>query len=207
MHSQAIVSIVDDDPAYLDSLALLVNSMGLPTLHYSSGDDFLAQFNPETPGCVILDLRLPGASGEVILERLASAPVPPQVIILSGYADVPVVVLAMRRGVVAFLQKHVVSESELWEAVQLAIARDAEQRAAESHKRQARDAFGRLTEPEKQVIDLVLLGKDHSTIAEALRVSRRTVENRRGKAMEKLGVDTMYRLVKLAIDGDSFPSE
>src|SRR5688572_23378904 len=125
MTSDPTVFIVDDNPVFLESLSVLITSLGLKTRCFNSANQFLEAFDPRIPGCLILDVRMPGMSGLDLQEKLRNEPLCPPVIILTGHAEVPTAIRAMRQGAVEFLQKTF-SEAELWDALQRAIANDAE---------------------------------------------------------------------------------
>jgi len=206
MDAEPIVYVVDDDPAFLESLTLLVLSMGLTTKAFSSGLDYLNQFDPRAPGILILDVRMPNISGLAMQERLSKEPLCPPIIILTGYADVPTAIRAFRQGAVEFLQKTL-AESELREAIQKALARDAENRREHNRRAEINELLAQLTPPERQVLDLVLKGCPNKAIAAKLGVSSRAIEDRRARLMQKLGVDSLPQLVRLATDAGLRPPE
>lgn len=199
MSVEPTVFIVDDDAAFAESLSALVSSMQLKTKVFPSPEDYLAQFDPEAPGCLILDVRMPKISGLAVQEKLAQLPLCPAIIIMTGYAEVPTALRAMRQGAVDFLQKTF-SEAELCDAIQRAIAKDAVTRAAFHRGADVAAKFAQLSPAEKQVLEQVLLGVPNKRIATLLGVSRRTVEDRRARLMQKLNVDSLADLVKLAIE-------
>jgi two-component system, LuxR family, response regulator FixJ len=125
------VFIVDDNPAFLDSLSILISSLGMKTKCFGSAEQFLEGFDPKAPGCLILDVRMPGLNGLELQEVLNEQPVHPPVIMLTGYAEAPIASRAIRQGAVEFLQKTV-SEDELCDAIQRAISKDAVNRRAAS---------------------------------------------------------------------------
>lgn len=193
------VFIVDDDSAFLDSLSVLVSSMGLPTRTYGNPNEFLSSFDPTLPGCVILDVRMPTMSGLAVQEKLSQLPLYPSIIIMTGHADVTTALRAMRQGAIEFLQKTC-SETELCEAIQRAIANDAKHRAQHARKTELKALFEQLSNPEMDVLKLVLRGTANKSIATALGVSRRAVEDRRSRMMQKIGVESVPELVRLAIE-------
>jgi len=199
MSASPTIFIVDDDPDFLESLSALVQSMGLPTKLFPSPDDYLKQFDPDAPGCLILDVRMPHISGLALQEKLASLPLCPPVIIMTGHAEVPTALRAMRQGAVDFLQKTF-SETELYEAIQRALKHDEENRVRYARKQELATKFGQLSPAERQVLDQVLRGEANKRIASSLGVSRRTVEDRRARLMQKLAVETLADLVRLAIE-------
>jgi two-component system response regulator FixJ len=174
--------------------------MGFKPLPFGDGAEFMRSFDGNVPCCVIVDLKLPDVDGLAMIDGLRQFRIPPPVIVLTGRGDVRSAVQAHRRGVVAYLEKHTLSETSLWEAIQDAFARDAEQRAAHARQDGLKSRLQSLTAGELQVFELLAKGHDHTTISEELGVSRRTVENRRSKLMKKLKVDNFADLIALAIE-------
>lgn len=199
MSAEPTVFIVDDDAGFSESLSVLIGSMGLKTQVFSSPDDYLKQFDPSVPGCLILDVRMPKVSGLAVQEQLSKLPFCPSIIIMTGHAEVPTALRAMRQGAIDFLQKTF-SEDELYEALQRAIAQDAVNRAVYERRQAVASRFAQLTDAEKEVLDRVLEGDANKTIASNLGISRRTVEDRRARLMQKLQVDSVADLVRLAIE-------
>lgn len=199
MPAEATVFIVDDDPAFRESLAVLMLSMGLRSKTFSGGEEFFKSFDETQPGCIILDVRMPQQSGLAIQEKLTKFPLCPPIIVLTGYAEVPVALRALKLGAVEFLQKTF-SEGELREAVQRAVALDGERRNAHSRLAELRQRLDKLSSVERQVLNLVLEGDPNKRIASKLGVSQRAVEDRRARLMKKLEVDTLPDLVRFAID-------
>ena len=197
--AEPTVTIVDDDEAFGESLAALVTSLGVKSHVFNSADAFLKAFDPLEHGCVIIDVRMPQMSGLALQERLAKEPIPPSIVFLTAYAEVPAALRAMRLGAVDFLLKTA-SEAEIIEAIQRAIAADSANRAAVARRQQLAASFALLSAPETQVLKLVLDGTANKAIASTLGVSCRTVEDRRARIMQKLRVETLAELVRLAIE-------
>lgn len=199
MPAETTVYIVDDDPAFAESLATLINSMGARTKTFTSADDYLQQFDPQAPGCLILDVRMQRTSGLALQEQLAKLPLSPPIIIMTGHAEVPIALRAMRMGAVDFLQKTF-AENELYEAVQRALIQDARAREAYHRKEAVERRFAQLTAPERSVLSQVLQGEANKSIAAHLGVSRRTVEDRRARIMQKLEVESLADLVRVSLE-------
>ena len=199
MSEEPVVFIVDDDAAFSESLCALVSSMGLKTQSFPSPDEYLEQFNPQSPGVLLLDVRMPKMSGLALQEQLAAMPISPAIIILTGHAEVSTVLRAMRHGAVDFLEKTI-SETELYDAIQRGIAQDAENRSEYDKQRELTARFAQLNAPEKKVLNHVLHGVSNKRIASHLGISRRTVEDRRARLMQKLRTDTLADLVRLAVE-------
>ena len=199
MSVEPLVFIVDDDPAFAESLSTLITSMGARTKTFTSADAYLEQFDPQIPGCLILDVRMQRTSGLDLQEQLSKLPLSPAVIIMTGHAEVPTALRAMRMGAVDFLQKTF-TETELFEAVQRALVQDARARNEYYRKEAIERRFAQLTSPERSVLSQVLQGEANKSIAASLGVSRRTVEDRRARIMQKLEVESLADLVRVAME-------
>jgi FixJ family two-component response regulator len=199
MTREPIVFIVDDDAAFLESLSVLVSSLGFRTRTYSSADDYLAAFNPDEPGCLLLDVRMPKMSGLALQQHLATLPICPAIVVMTAHADVPTALRAMRQGAIDLLQKAF-SESDLYDALTKAIAHDADHRAAYKRQQEVARLFSQLSKGELDVLQEVVNGAANKRIASILGISTRTVEDRRARVMEKLGVDSIAELVRLALE-------
>lgn len=206
MTVEPTVFIVDDDPAYLDSISVLIQSMGMRTKTFPSAEAFLREFNPQLPGCLILDVRMPVMGGLVLQESLGALPLCPPIIIMTGHAEVPTALRAIRQGAVDFLQKTF-SEAELYEALQRALATDAANRKHFLRASDLAERFGRLSAAEHDVLQLVLRGDTNKKIAATLDVSQRAIEDRRARLMEKLSVTTVPELIRLAIEAGLWKGE
>ena len=200
------VFLIDDDPVLLESIAVVVRSMGLKALPFVSGIDFLNQFDPQVPGVVILEVRMKHISGLAVQEQLRKEQLCPPIIFLTAHADVPTVIRAFRQGAVGLLQK-MPSENELRQQIQDAIARDGDDRRKHTKQMRSLARLALLTMPERQVLDLILRGFPNKTIATTLAVSRRTVEDRRTRLAEKLEVDSLPALVRFATEAGLRPSD
>jgi len=196
--NDTVVSIIDDDPAFRDSLSILILSMDLQVRAYASYDEFQLDFDQRVPGCILLDVRMPNISGFAVQEKLKQFPLCPPVIMLTGHAEVPVALKAFRSGALDFLQKTF-DEFELRDAIQRAIALDAERRAEYHRREQLAARLALLSQAERKVLDLVVEGHPNKKIAATLEVSRRAVEDRRARLMQKLHVDNLPELVKFAV--------
>lgn len=192
-----LIHVVDDDDSLRTALLRLLDAAGFEARGYASTGDFLLQPPPDRPGCVLLDVRMPGPSGldlQAALRRQASA-LP--VIFLTGYADVAASVQAMKAGAVDFLTKPVEREA-LFEALQRALARDAAQRAARAEAERLRAAFAALTPRERAVFDRIVAGQLNKQIADQLGIAERTVKMQRAQLMAKLGASSAAELGRLA---------
>lgn len=188
------VAIVDDDEAVRDALSWLFSSKGLPTLSFASGEALLAAFDVERIGCLVLDVRMAPINGLALFEKLlASQPYCPPAIFLTGHADVPLAVSALKMGAVDFLEKPF-DDVVLIERVEAALERDVSARAAQASRHQLEAQLRQLTEREREVMALILDGKLNKQIAEALDISIKTVEVHRARVLEKMAVKSAVEL-------------
>ena len=197
MGGRPTVFVVDDDAAVRDSLTWLIKSAGLPVETYDSGWAFLAHYRRDRPGCLVLDLRMPGMSGLELQEKLARQEISLPVIIITGHGDVPTAVRAMRTGAMDLLQKPFDGEV-LLKSIREALDRDARNRREWARWADAADRLALLTPREQGVLGLILAGKRNREAAAELGVSSKTVEAHRGHIMRKMGVRSLAELVRVA---------
>ncbi len=197
MGSNPTVFVVDDDAAVRDSLTWLIQSAGLPVETYDSAQAFLAHYRPSRPGCLVLDLRMPGMSGTELQERLARQEMSLPVIIITGHGDVPTAVKAMRAGAVDLLEKPFDGEV-LVKSIREALERDGRNRQEWARWAEAADRLAPLTSREQDVLKLIVAGKSNKEAAAELGVSPKTIEAHRGHIMHKVGVRSLAELVHLA---------
>ena len=195
----ATVFVVDDDESVRGSLRFLLRSAGLESRAYGSAPEFLTAYEPAQPGCLVLDVRMPGMSGLDLQQELNLRGAVLPVIFITGHGDIPMAVEAMQHGAHDFLQKPFRDE-DLIERVRRALAKDAKARAAlEEHKAiQAR--LESLTPREREVLALMVRGKPNKIMAHELGVSQRTVEIHRARVMEKSGASSLAELVRMVMD-------
>lgn len=200
MHdSQPTVYVVDDDEAVRSSLKLLLKSVGRPVADFPSASAYLAAYQFERPGCLILDIRMPGMSGLELQDQLNARGAIVPVIFISGHADVPMAVEAVQHGAFDFLQKPF-RDQDLIDRVQAAIARDAANRTQLRELQDLRKRRASLTTREREVLDLVTQGKANKVMAGDLGVSQRTVEIHRARVMEKMEANSLAQLVRMMIE-------
>lgn len=197
--TEPTVFIVDDDEAVRNSLKLLMRSVGLPAVAYASAQDFLAAYDRQQPGCVVLDVRMPGMSGLELQQvlNLRGATVP--VIFVTGHGDIPMAVEAMQHGAFDFLQKPF-RDQDLLDRIQRALERDRATRQQLKEMSHLRERLASLTPREREVLKLVTAGKPNKVIAADLGVSQRTVEIHRARVMEKMGATSLAQLVRMVLD-------
>ena len=190
------VFIVDDDAAVRESMVMLMASAGLEACGFPSARDFLATHEAGTPGCLVLDLRMPGMSGTELQEELERRGASLPIIFLTAYADVPTAVGAVRAGAVDFLEKPV-DGGRLLKRVHDALGIDAQSRARRSEADNARELLDRLTPRESEVLELVVAGHTNKAIAKVLGISRRTVETHRARIMGKTDAASLPELIRI----------
>lgn len=195
------VFIVDDDPSTRRSLEWLFTSIGVRVETYPSAEAFLAACDPARPGCLLVDLRLPGLSGTALQEALAQRGVTLPVIIVTGFGAVPSVVQAFKNGAFDFLEKPI-SDQLLLDRVHAAFAHDAAQRVAHRATAERAARLARLTPRERDVLRLTCAGKTAREIADALGLSPRTVEAHRARCMTKLGAGSLAELLRFGCEGN-----
>lgn len=196
------VFVVDDDAGVLDALRILLRSVGLRAETYPSADDFLESFDQEAPGCLVLDVRMPGMSGMELQEKLAEIGSSTPIIFVTAHGDVPMAVEAVKRGAIDFIQKPF-RDQELLDKIQHAIELDANSRAERESKEEIAARIATLTPREREVMDLVVAGKLNKLIARELGISQRTVEIHRARVMQKMQVSSVSQLVQLVIRAGS----
>jgi FixJ family two-component response regulator len=198
MMQNPTVYIVDDDPDMRESLRWLMKTVGLHVATFPSAADFLRDFVPGGPGCLVVDVRMPGTSGLDLFEELIARGLSVPVIFITAYADVPMAIRAMKSGAVEFVEKPF-NRQTLLEKVQRAIKDDVERRRLLADREATHARFRRLTEKERAVLDLIKAGQPNKAIASTLDITSRAVELRRASLMKKLGVRSLVELLRLTI--------
>jgi len=191
-----VVFIVDDDEAICESLRLLIEDIGLEVRTFPGAQQFLSQYEPSQSGCLVLDVRMSGMSGLELQSRLRELGLEIPTILITGHADVPMAVEAMKGGAVDFIEKPF-RDQVLLDGIQKAIALDAaiRRRRKETHNVQSRIRL--LTQREREVMDRLVAGKTNKSIALELGISQKTVDFHRANVLEKIGVDSVVELVRL----------
>jgi two-component system, LuxR family, response regulator FixJ len=202
--SGPIVSIVDDDAAARSSLRLLLRSMGLEAKAYESAAGLLESYDPAQPGCLLLDIRMPGMNGLELQQQLNRLGSMSPVIFITGHGDVPIAVQAMQQGAFDFLQKPF-RDHELLDCVQRALAKDREFRNQLHANESIRQRFESLTPREHDVMELVAEGLSNKVIAHKLGISQRTVEIHRARVMEKMSAESVAHLVHMTLAAGGSP--
>jgi FixJ family two-component response regulator len=192
-----VVFVVDDDASVRDAVKRLISSVGLRVETFGSTSEFLKSKRPEAPSCLVLDVRLPGASGLELQRDLTAADIQIPIIFITGHADVPMTVRAMKAGAVEFLTKPFRGQ-ELLDAIPEAIAKDRLASVERARMAELRSRYDSLTPREKEVLKLVASGLLNKQIGAELGTSELTIKTHRGRVMEKMGADSLADLVRMA---------
>ena len=195
--SAPAIRVVDDDASWRTSITRLLAASGYEVMPYESAEQFLQADDCSTPGCILLDVRMPSFSGLQLQRSLAARSQALPIVFLTGHGDIPMSVVAMRAGADDFLTKPVSSET-LLAAVQRALARDGERRAQRNENQQQRARLESLTPTERKVFVLIVRGKLNKQIAYELGCSERTIKWHRHNIMQKLQVDSLAAMVSYA---------
>ena len=203
---RSTVFVVDDDPAILRSMRWLIESVGLPVRTFPSAKEFLDEYNPDMPGCLVLDVRMPGISGlelqEVLRERGCEIPI----IIVTGFADVPMAVRAMKNGAAHFLQKPC-SEQILLDQIQQAVLRDVDNRKQITHRLRTQQRMASLSRREREVLEFVVVGLSSREIADRLGISSKTIETHRAKILKKMHAKNAPHLIHIYLEAKPKPGK
>ena len=193
------VIVVDDDDAVRASLRLLLKSVGLEVQTYGSATEFLGSYNGQQPGCLVLDVRMPGLSGMELQEQLNLQGAISPVIFVTGHGDVPMAVEAMQHGAFDFLQKPF-RDQDLLDRIQRALVRDRENRVQLLQQDQIRTRLAALTPREREVLQLMTRGRPNKLMAADLGLSQRTIEIHRARVMEKMHASSLAQLVRMTLE-------
>ncbi len=199
MNPERTIVIVDDDEALRDALSWLFSTRNHPVRTYADAESFLAAWQPEDFGCVLMDVRMPGMSGFEAFSRLKEAPYCPPVIFLTGHGDVPMAVAALKQGAADFVEKPF-SDNDIVDLVERCLAEDAERRRSWQLRETVQARLDLLTPREREVLKLILVGRLNKQIADDLSISMKTVEVHRSRALEKMQVKTAIELAALLRD-------
>ena len=194
-NEEPLVYVIDDDEAVRDSLAILLESVGLAHEVYGSALDFLDAYDPDRHACIVSDIRMPGMSGLELQQRLLESHSEAPLIFITGHGDVPMAVTAMKRGAADFIQKPF-RDQELIDRIHQALEQDKARRAARREEREIRERIKTLTPREAEVMERVVSGQANKVIAMDLGVSQRTVELHRARVMRKLRMRSLAELVQ-----------
>ena len=191
-----IVFVVDDDPLILDGLRSLIKSVGLHVETFGSSREFMQRRPSDAPGCLVLDVRLPGLSGLDLQRELNESNIHIPIIFMTGHGDIPMSVRAMKNGAQEFLTKPVRGQ-DLLDAVQQAIARDRAARRERAKIADLRTRFDSLTPREREVLDLIVAGLLNKQIAGELNIEEVTIKTHRAHIMQKTHAESLAHLVRM----------
>jgi FixJ family two-component response regulator len=198
MQDEPTVFVVDDDASVRNSLRWLLKPLGWNVELYGSASEFLEAFDPERPGCLVLDVRLPGITGLQLQKQLVALELRPPIIMITGHANVPMCVQAFEAGVFAFLEKPA-DEQALVGLVRRAIAHDASTRAERARRREIEARLATLTTREREVMDLIVSGKTTKSISAILGISVQTAARHRSALLHKMRVESPTELARLML--------
>jgi FixJ family two-component response regulator len=199
------VYVVDDEADFADAICMLLDAHGIASVSFTSPRQFLRTIRVEDPGCILLDVRMPGLSGLEVQEALTRRHCQQPVLFLTGHGDIPMAVRATRAGALDFIEKPV-RESQLLSRVRSALKHDQRQRARRGGNGQSARMASRLTPRERQVGELLAQGLSSADMAKKLRLSVRTVEMHRLRMMRRLGVDNTAQAVRLIVEAGIQPT-
>ncbi|MDX1901326.1 MAG: response regulator transcription factor [Gammaproteobacteria bacterium] len=198
MTMQPMIHVVDDDQAMVESLLWIIESVGLKVKTYRCAQDFLDQYEPSQPGCLLLDVRMPGMSGPELQLKLNERGAAIPIIFISGHGDVPLAVRVMKAGAVDFLTKPF-NDQVLLESINKALRLDRIHREKLQENARAEAKFALLSPREVQVLQGIVAGKQNKVISAELKISLKTVEAHRASVMKKMSVKSVPELVRLVL--------
>lgn len=197
MPISSTVFVVDDDPEMRTLYKILLQSVNLTVKIFSSADQFFQEYNPDCPGCLILDIRMPGMSGLELQEKMIEQGYQTPIIFVTGHADIPMAVKAMANGAIDFMEKPY-RPQELIDRIHEALTHDLHKRKETSQVKIIQERYARLTQREQEITGLIVGGLTNKQIAARFGVTTQAIDACRGRAMKKLEVDSIAELVRFS---------
>ncbi len=199
--TESTVYVVDDNPAILKSIGLLIQSVQMNAVTCTTAREFLEVYDPDRPGCLVLDVRMPDMSGLELQEILNARGMEIPIVIVTGHADVPVAVRAVKNGAVDFIEKPF-SDQVMLDAIHQALRLDQEKRHHREEANRVRTLLASLSDRETQVLNRVVAGKSNKVIAAEMNLSPKTIEYHRAHMMRKMEVLSVAELVRRVISAE-----
>ncbi len=196
MSTESTVFVVDDDESVRQSLSMLVETIDLNVKSFASAQEFLQEYEPHEPGCLVLDVRMPGMSGLELQAKLAAKDYKIPVILVTGHGDIPMAVDAMKKGAVSFIEKPF-RDQDLIDTIQEAIEKDAKERVLLTKRSKIEEKLDALTPRERQVIGRMIDGIPNKKIGFELQISQKTVDYHRANIYKKMNVNTTVELLRM----------
>ena len=200
--SEQIIHVVDDDEALRDSMTWMLEGNNYKVATYDSADAFLRVISPVMVGCVVLDVRMPGMSGLELFEELGRRGCSLPVVFITGHGDVPMAVSALKKGAVDFIEKPF-SEADMLRLIEQCLTLERGNRDKRLQEADTVRRLDHLTQREREVLELIIIGKLNKQIADVLGISIKTVEVHRARVMEKMGVNSLAELVQHVVTVDA----
>jgi len=194
---QSVIFVIDDDPSMRDALEDLLRSIDLDVRVFKSTQEFLASGRPDVPGCLVLDVRIPGQGGLNLQQALAASGIDLPIVFITGHGDIPMAVQAIKAGAIDFLTKPF-RDQELLDAIQAGVEQDRARRRDAGLMAELRKRLDTLTPRERQIMALVASGQPNKQIAAELEISEATVKFHRGQVMRKMQAKSLPELVRMA---------
>ncbi|HEX9648565.1 MAG TPA: response regulator FixJ [Alphaproteobacteria bacterium] len=198
------IYVVDDDEAVRNSLQWLIASIDLEVRTYGSAQEFLADFSPEAPGCLVVDVRMPGMSGLELQRQLVDRGSDIPVVVITGHGDVEMAVRAMKAGAFDFIQKPF-NDQVLLDLIQTALEKSTRVARAQAERTHVRDQLDQLTEREREVLNGIVAGESNRQIATRLDLSEKTIEFHRAKVMRKMEAGSLAELTRKVVLAEPEP--